>query len=79
MASSKSISGLQIRHKSREPVNVVINRQHFTWGIPGTNFKFIPYLGVEIQGVGQCVHPTPYTLTVVEKKCTLEGLIPKNG
>ena len=68
MASSKSISGLQITHKSREPVNVVTNRQHFTRGIPGTNFKFIPYLEVEIQGVGKCVHPTLYTLTVVEKK-----------
>ena len=49
MASSKSIFGLQITHKSREPVNVVPNRQHFTRGIPGTNLKFKPYLEVEIQ------------------------------
>ena len=27
--------------------------------IPGTNFKFIPYIEVEIQGGGIC---TPYTL-----------------
>ena len=76
MASSKSISGLQITHKSREPVNVVTDRQNFTRGSPGTNFKFIPYLKVEIQGVGECVRPTPCALTIVEKKCTLEGLVP---
>ena len=76
MASSKSISGLQITHKSREPLNVVTNRQHFIRGIPGTNFKFMPYLKVEIQGVGKCVHPTPCALTIVEKSCTLEVLVP---
>ena len=77
MASSKLISGLQITHKLRESVNVVTNRQHFTRGIPVTNFK--PYLEVEIQGVGKFIHATPYALTVVEKRCTLEGLIPENG
>ena len=76
MASSKLVSGLQITHKSREPVNVVTNRQHFTRGIPDTNFKFMPYLKVEIQGVGESVRPTPYALIVVEKSCTLEGLVP---
>ena len=79
MASSKSISGLQIMHKSREPVNVVTNRQHFNRGIPGTNLKFMPYLKVEIEGVGECVYPNPCADTTVEKRCTLEGLVSKNG
>ena len=76
MASSKSISGLQITHKPREPVNDVTNCQHFTRGIPGTNFKFMPYMKVEIQRVGEHVCPTPCALTIVEKRCTLEGLVP---
>ena len=45
-------------------------------GIPGTNFQFMSYLKVEIQGVAECVRPTPYALTIVEKMCTLEGLVP---
>ena len=76
MASSKSISGLQITHKPREPVNDVTNCQHFTRGIPGTNFKFMPYMKVEIQRVEEHVCPTPCALTIVEKRCTLEGLVP---
>ena len=76
MASSKSVSGLKITQKSWEPVNVFTNRQHFTMGIPGTNVKFMSYLKVEIQGVGECVRPTPCALTIVEKMCTLEGLVP---
>ena len=76
MASSKSISGLQIMHKSREPVNVVANGQHFTRGIPGTYFKVMLYLTVEVQRVRECVRPTSGVLTIVEKRCTLEGLVP---
>ena len=45
-------------------------------GIPGTNVKFMSYLKVEIQGVGECVRTTPCALTIVEKMCTLEGLVP---
>ena len=66
-------------HKSREPVNVVTNRQNFTRGIPGTNYKFILHLEVEIQGVGECVRPTPCVLAIVEKRCTLEELVSYNG
>ena len=36
------LSGLQILHQLRDPVNNVINNHHFRSGIPGINFNFIP-------------------------------------
>ena len=49
MASSKSISGLQLSHKSREPVNVV-------------------YISTNQSSTNRA-------LTIVEKRCKLEGLV----
>ena len=55
------------------PVNDITNHHHFTRGIPGTNFKIIKHLEIEILGEGY--EPTfPCTFTGVEKTCTLEGL-----
>ena len=48
-----------------KPVNDVINLDHFTSSIPGTNFIFIPCLEPEI------LDTKP---TIVEKRCTFEDL-----
>ena len=62
-----------ITHQSRDPVNDVTNRYHFTRGIPGANFKFIPYLRIwDTRGLG--IHSLPWTPTIVETRCTFEGL-----
>ena len=47
---SPCFSGQQIIHHSREPVNYFIKPHHFTIGIAGTDFKYIPCLEFEILG-----------------------------
>ena len=60
-----SFSGLKVIHQSCDPVNDVINRHHFTNGIPGKNLNFIPCLKLEI--LGRVYVPPPRgTLSIAE-------------
>ena len=58
--------------------NDVANRRHFTRTILGTNCNFTPNLEVEI--LGETFPPSPtFTLTRLEKGCTLEKVIEKRN
>lgn len=58
------------------PINDVTSRHHFARGMADTNFNTMPYLEVEILEVSVHLPPSsPNTLTIVEKLCTLEGII----
>ena len=47
-AINKVVSGQQIMHQSREPVNHLIDRHHFTMGIAGPDFNCMSCLELEI-------------------------------
>ena len=53
------VSGLQITHQAREPVNEVMAYHHFSRSISGTNLNFIPCLELDILG-GRGVHTPQY-------------------
>ena len=47
---NKVVSGQQIMHQSRDPVNYLIDRHHFTVDIVDPDFNCMSYLELEILG-----------------------------